>query len=248
MIVVKTKKEIASMKVAGRIAAQALQVGGEAAKPGTTTAQVDRAIEKFIRSQNAIPSFLGYEGFPASACISVNNQVIHGIPGKYVIQPTDIVSIDVGAIYDGFHGDNAATFAMPDASEEAKQLLTVTKECLERGIEAAKVGSRIGDISAAVQAYAEGHGYGVVYDFVGHGIGREMHEEPGVPNFGKAGHGPRLVAGMTIAIEPMINQFSPEVHVLKDGWTVLTKDEGLSAHFEHTIVITDNGPVILTLP
>lgn len=248
MITVKTKHEVSLMADAGKIAAQALLVGGEAAKPGVTTAHVDREIERFIRAQNAIPSFLGYGGFPASACISVNNTVIHGIPGDYVIKPDDIVSIDVGAIYKDVHGDNAATFAMPEAPEEARALMKVTEECLEKGIAAALKGGRIGDISHAVQEYAEAADYGVVRAFVGHGIGHEMHEDPEVPNFGRAGHGPRLVSGMTIAIEPMINQFSPDVRVLEDGWTVLTVDGGLSAHFENTIVITDNGPIILTTP
>lgn len=247
MIILKTKPELEKMRVAGRISAQALQVGGEAVKPGVTTAQIDKAIHKFIKSQNANPSFLGYGGFPASACISVNNEVIHGIPGSRVIQEGDIVSIDVGAYYQGFHGDNAATFAAGKISPEAQQLLDETKASLYKGIEAAIVGARIGDISWAVQSHVEQFGYGVVESYVGHGIGKTLHESPEVPNFGKSGRGPRLAAGMTIAIEPMINLKGGEIVVADDDWTVLTVSGSLSAHFEHTIAITDNGPLILTL-
>lgn len=248
MIILKTSAELELMRIAGKISAQALQVGGEAVKPGVTTAQINAVIEKFIRSQKAIPSFLGYGGFPASACISVNNVVIHGIPGGYVIQPGDIVSIDVGAIYNGFHGDNAATFAAGEISPQAQKLLDNTKECLQKGIEAAVVDARIGDISHTVQVHAEQAGFGVVRKFVGHGIGRQMHEAPEVPNFGSPGKGPRLAAGMTIAIEPMINLVGDDVTVEADGWTVLTVSGSLSAHFEHTIAVTSNGPVILTQP
>lgn len=246
MIVLKNKAELAKMRIAGRISAQALQVGGEAVMPGVTTAQIDMAIHKFIKSQNAIPSFLGYSGFPASACISINDEVIHGIPGDRVIHEGDIVSIDVGAIYDGFHGDNAATFAAGKISREAQQLLDVTRECLYKGIEAAVAQARVGDVSWAVQSCAEKSGYGVVRSYVGHGVGRQMHESPEVPNFGNPGRGPRLASGMTIAIEPMINIKGGDVKVLPDGWTVLTSSGSLSAHFEHTIAITDNGPLILT--
>lgn len=236
------------MRIAGRISAQALQVGGELVKPGVTTAQINKEIHKFILSQDAIPSFLGYGGFPASACISVNDTVIHGIPSDRVIQEGDIVSIDVGALYQGFHGDNAATFPAGKISDEARRLLDETRESLYKGIAAAVDGNRIGDVSFAVQSHVEPLGYGVVRTFVGHGIGREMHESPEVPNYGSPGKGPRLAVGMTIAIEPMINAGDPDVKVLSDGWTVLTKDQSLSAHFEHTVAITENGPVILTQP
>lgn len=248
MIVLKTKAELEIMRAAGTIAAQALLVGGEAVKPGATTAQIDRAIHKFIESQHAIPSFLGYGGFPASACISVNNVVIHGIPGNQVIHPGDIVSIDVGAIYKGFHGDNAATFPVGEISRSAQKLLDATRESLYKGISAAVAGGRVGDVSHAVQSYIEPLGYGVVRSYVGHGVGKKLHESPEVPNFGKPGRGPRLACGMTIAIEPMINEAGHEVTVEPDGWTVLTKSGSLSAHFEHTVAVTDNGPVILTQP
>ncbi|MDR2931836.1 MAG: type I methionyl aminopeptidase [Oscillospiraceae bacterium] len=246
MIALKTKSELELMRVAGRISAQALALGGEMVKPGVTTAQIDHAINKFIKSQNAIPSFLGYGGFPASACISVNDTVIHGIPGTREIMPGDIVSIDVGAIYKGYHGDNAATFAAGEISEEAALLIERTRASFYKGMEQAVPGARVGDVSNAVQSYVESFGYGVVRDFVGHGVGRDMHEAPEVPNFGKPGRGPRLAAGMTIAIEPMINIGAYAVKILSDGWTVLTADGSLSAHHENTVAVTDNGPVILT--
>jgi methionyl aminopeptidase len=246
MIALKNKAELELMRAAGRISAEALKIGGEAVKPGATTAQVDAAIHKYILSQHAIPSFLGYNGFPKSACVSINEEVIHGIPGSRVIKEGDIVSIDVGAIYKGFHGDNAATFGAGTISPEAARLLYVTRESLYQGIEAAKKGARIGDIAHAVQSYAEEQGMGVVRTYVGHGIGRKMHESPEVPNFGQPGRGPRLLPGMTLAIEPMINQGTADVEDRSDGWTVVTADGLLSAHFEHTVAITDNGPVILT--
>lgn len=248
MITLKNKSELELMRVAGRISAEALAVGGEMVKPGVTTAQINAAIHKFIKSQNAIPSFLGYGGFPASACVSVNEVVIHGIPGDRVLREGDIVSIDVGAIYKGFHGDNAATFPVGKISPEVERLLAVTKECLSRAILAAVKDNRMGDISAAVQTCAQAEGFGVVRKYVGHGIGREMHESPEVPNFGPAGRGPRLTTGMTIAIEPMINLGTGDVKVLADGWTVVTADAKHSAHFENTVAITDNGPVVLTAP
>lgn len=246
MVVLKNKSELEKMRAAGRISAEALRIGGEMVKPGVTTAQIDRAIHKFILSQNAIPSFLGYGGFPASACVSVNNEVIHGIPGGRVIAEGDIVSIDVGAVYQGFHGDNAATFAAGSISQEARKLLEITRECLGKGVAKALADLRIGDISEAVQRHAESNGFSAVRKYVGHGVGRKMHESPEVPNFGKAGRGPRLVPGMTIAIEPMINMGGSDVTVAKDEWTVLTADGSLSAHFEHTVAVTENGPVILT--
>lgn len=246
MIVLKTKTELEKMRAAGKISAEALRAGGEAVKPGVTTAHINSVIHKFIKSQNAIPSFLGYGGFPASACISVNDEVIHGIPGDRVIREGDIVSIDVGASYQGFHGDNAATFAAGEISPEAQKLLDATRESLYKGIAAATAGARVGDVSWSVQSYVEDLGFGVVRSYVGHGIGRKMHESPEVPNFGSPGRGPRLAAGMTIAIEPMINIGGGDIKVLPDGWTVVTTSGSLSAHFEHTIAITDNGPVILT--
>lgn len=248
MITLKNKAELECMRVAGRISAQALAVGGERIKPGVTTGQVNEAIHKFIQSQNAIPSFLGYGGFPASACISVNEEVIHGIPGGRVLREGDIVSIDVGALYKGYHGDNAATFPVGEISPEIRELLDVTRESLGKAIDAAVKGNRIGDISHAVEAHVRRHGFGVVRKFVGHGIGKKMHEPPEVPNMGPPGHGPRLAPGMTLAIEPMINMGTGDVNVLADGWTVVTADGKWSAHFEHTVAVTDNGPVILTLP
>ena len=248
MIVLKNSSELALMRIAGRISAQALQVGGEMVRPGVTTGQINQKIHEFILSQDAIPSFLGYGGFPASACISINDTVIHGIPGDEVIQEGDIVSIDVGALYKGFHGDNAATFPAGRISPEAQQLLDATRESLYKGIEAAVRGNRVGDISAAIERSIKPYGYGIVRKFVGHGVGREMHESPEVPNYGLPGRGPRLAVGMTIAIEPMINLGSHDVKILSDGWTVKTVDKSLSAHFEHTVAITDDGPVILTKP
>ena len=248
MVILKTANAIKKMREAGRLSALALKVGGEAVKPGVTTAEIDKVIYDFIMSQGATPSFLNLYGFPASACISVNDELIHGIPGNRVIKEGDIVSIDVGACLDGYHGDNAATFVAGEASEEAQKLLDVTKQSLYKGIEAAIVGNRVGDISNAVQTYCEERGYSVVREFVGHGIGRDVHEDPEVPNFGAAGHGPRLVNGMCIAIEPMINAGTRFVSTDSNGWTVRTKDGKLSAHFEHTIAITDNGPIILTDP
>ncbi len=249
MISVKSKSELEKMRKAGMIAGNALHFGGRAIKVGMTTFELDKIIHDYIVKHGAKPSFLGYGGFPASACISINNQVIHGIPSKKVrIQEGDVVSIDVGAYIDGFHGDTAYTFAVGKISEEAQQLLKVTDESLYKGIEQAIVGNRIGDVSYAVQEHCEAYGYGVVKKYIGHGVGRQLHESPEVPNFGKAGHGPRLVAGMTIAIEPMINAVGEDVKVLPDGWTVLTKSGSISAHFEHTVAVTPDGPVILTKP
>jgi methionyl aminopeptidase len=248
MIVLKNSSELALMRIAGRISAQALQVGGEMVRPGVTTGQINQKIHNFILSQDAIPSFLGYGGFPASACISINDTVIHGIPGDEVIEEGDIVSIDVGALYKGFHGDNAATFPAGRISPEAQKLLNATRESLYKGIEAAVSGNRVGDVSAAIERSIQPYGYGIVRKFVGHGVGKEMHESPEVPNYGVPGKGPRLAVGMTIAIEPMINLGTHDVKILSDGWTVKTVDKSLSAHFEHTVAITENGPVILTKP
>lgn len=249
MIVLKTSRELAIMREAGRISAMALKVAGEAVEPGVSTWEIDRVARKYIESQGAVPSFLGYGGFPASACISVNNVVIHGIPSKrQIIKAGDIVSIDIGAIYEGFNGDNAYTFACGDISAEAQRLLDATRESLYEGIKQAKAGNRLGDIGSAVQRYVEARGYSVVRDFVGHGVGAKLHEDPSVPNYGTPGRGVRLLPGMTIAIEPMVNQGRHEVQVQKDGWTTVTRDGKLSAHFEHTIAITPDGPVILTKP
>lgn len=247
MISLKNAAELEGMRVANQISAQALRLAGELIRPGVTTASIDKQVEEFIRSQGAVPNFLGYGGFPASACISINNEVIHGIPSHArVIHEGDIVSVDVGAMKDGFHGDNAYTFAVGTVSDEARRLLEVTERSLYAGIEKAVVGNRVGDISCAVQNVVEAAGFDVVADFVGHGTGREMHEEPEVPNFGRAGRGPRLLSGMTIAIEPMVNAKGRGVKVLSDGWTVVTLSGSLSAHFEHSIAITKDGPVILS--
>ena len=247
MIILKTARELSMMRDAGRIAQGALLLAGKAVEPGVSTAELDTIVRKYIEKQGAKPSFLGYGGFPASACISVNNVVIHGIPSrKQILKQGDIVSIDVGAFFEGYHGDNAWTFACGDISDEAKALLEATKESLFLGIKAAKEGNRLGDIGSTVQRYVEARSYSVVRDFVGHGVGAKLHEEPSVPNFGTPGRGQRLIKGMTIAIEPMVNMGTHRVRVLDDDWTTVTADGKLSAHFEHTIAITSDGPVILT--
>ena len=248
MIAIKNSRELSMMREACIISARALKLAGEAVEPGVTTAEIDRIVRRYIESQGAKPSFLGYGGFPASTCISVNETVIHGIPDKRIIKAGDIVSIDVGAYFNGYHGDNAATFPAGDISAEAQGLLTATKESLYEGIAQAVAGNRIGDIGSAVQRYVEMRGYSVVRQFVGHGVGANLHEDPSVPNFGTPGRGQRLLPGMTLAIEPMINMGGPEVRILKDGWTTVTQDGKLSAHFEHTVAITKDGPVILTMP
>ena len=248
MIVLKTGRELKIMREACRISAGALKIAGDAVEPGVTTAEIDAIAEKYIRSEGGVPNFKNYEGYPATACISINNEVIHGIPNKHrVIKAGDIVSIDLGAKFDGYNGDNAATFACGEISEQAKRLIDTTRESLYKGIAAAVVGGRIGDIGHAVQQYAEERGFSVVREFVGHGVGTELHESPEVPNFGTPGRGIRLMPGMTIAIEPMINAGKEKVKVMPDGWTVLTQDGSLSAHFEHTVAITPEGPQILTL-
>ena len=235
------------MREACRISAGALRAGGAAIRPGATTADVDKAIYDYIVSRGARPNFKGLYGFPGSACISVNQELIHGIPSKKVVlREGDIVSIDTGAAVHGWNGDNAYTFACGSVDARAQKLLDVTKEALYRGIAAAVPGNRVGDIGAAVRQYVEENGFSVVRNYVGHGVGRELHEDPEVPNYGQPGRGPRLVSGMVIAIEPMVNEKSHVVKTLSDGWTVVTADGGLSAHFEHTIAITPNGPVILT--
>ena len=248
MVTIKTAWELSKMKDACRISAEALRVAGEAVKPGVTTYEIDTIVRNYIEKQGATPSFLGYGGFPASACISVNNVVIHGIPSKKcVLREGDIVSVDVGAYYEGFHGDNAYTFPCGEVSAKAQALLDATREGLNMGIAQALVGNRIGDIGSAVQKYVEARSYSVVRDFVGHGVGAKLHEDPSVPNYGTPGRGVRLLPGMTIAIEPMINEDTFEVRVLDDKWTTVTKDGKLSAHFEHTVAITPDGPKIMTL-
>ncbi|WP_312693905.1 type I methionyl aminopeptidase [Caproiciproducens sp.] len=249
MIVLKTSRELKFMREAGRVSSRALKLAGEMVEPGVSTWEIDRAVRRYIEEQGAKPTFLGYGGFPASACISVNDVVIHGIPHKgKIIKQGDIVSIDIGATFEGFVGDNAWTFPCGEVSPQAQSLMDATRESLFEGIKAATAGNRIGDVGSAVQRYAEARGYSVVRDFVGHGVGAKMHEDPSVPNYGTPGRGVRLLPGMTIAIEPMINQGVKEVKTLADGWTTVTADGKLSAHFEHSVAITPEGPVILTLP
>lgn len=247
MIIIKSEKEIDLMRIAGKIVAETLLLVEEKVKPGITTAELDRIAEEFITKHGAKPSFKGLYGFPASLCISVNEHVVHGIPGGYVLKDGDIISVDCGACINGFHGDAARTFAVGNVSNEAKDLIRATEQSFFKGIEYAKVGNRLTDISHEIQSYVEASGFSVVRDFVGHGIGRVVHEDPEVPNFGKAGRGPKLVAGMTLAIEPMINVGTYKVKTLNDDWTVVTSDGSLSAHYENTVVILPDGPEILTL-
>lgn len=246
MIRVKSTGEIEKMRAAGRITALARKAGADAVRPGVTTGEIDRIIRHTIESFGAKPSFLGYGGFPGAACISVNDEVIHGIPGKRVLKVGDIVKIDVGAYINGFHGDCACTVPCGEISDEARRLIEVTRQSFYEGIRFAYEGNRVSDISHAVQAYCEERGFSVVRKYVGHGVGVELHESPEVPNFGKAGHGLRLHKGMTLAVEPMINQGVYDVKVLSDGWTVKTRDGKLSAHYENTIAITEGEPEILT--
>ncbi len=247
MIVLKTSRELALMREACRISAGALKVAGEAVRPGISTWEIDQIAYEYIKSQGAEPNFLNLYGFPATACISINDEVIHGIPSKTrILKSGDIVSIDLGAKIGGYNGDNAATFAVGKISDEAKRLMDTTRESLYEAIKMAVPGGKIGDIAHAVQSYCEERGYSVVREYTGHGVGKELHEDPSVPNFGTAGRGVRLLPGMTIAIEPMINQGTAKIKVLPDGWTVKTQDKKLSAHFEHTVAITKDGPVILT--
>ena len=246
MIYLKTNEEIELLRENNLLVSQALAEVGKHIKPGITTKELNRIAEDFIRSHGAIPSFLGYEGYPASACISVNEQVVHGIPSDYVIKEGDIVSVDLGTFMKGFNGDSAYTFAVGEVSNEARQLLEVTKEALRKGTAQAKAGNRIGDISAAVQSYAESFGYGVVRELVGHGLGKKMHESPEVPNFGARGRGPLLKEGMVICIEPMINMGTKAVVFERDGWTVRTKDNKPSAHFEYAVAVRRDGPDVLT--
>lgn len=246
MITLKSEKEIALMRRAGKITAAARALARDMVKPGVTTQQIDKAVFEFIKSQGAVPSFLNYHGYPGSACISVNDEVIHGIPSKRVLKEGDIVSVDVGAYIGGFHGDCAGTYPCGQVSDEAMDLIRVTQQSFFEGIRYAREGHRLGDISAAIQSYVESHGYSIVREYVGHGIGRTLHEAPEVPNFGTAGRGTRLLRGMTLAVEPMVNAGGAAILNMADGWTVKTADGKLSAHYENTILITDGEPELLT--
>ncbi|WP_346870692.1 type I methionyl aminopeptidase [Clostridium sp. UBA5119] len=247
MMNIKSDTELEYMRSAGKVVADTLAMIQKVIKPGITTAEIDKLAEEFILAQGAIPSFKGYGGFPGSICASVNDVVIHGIPNDTVLVEGDIISVDCGAILNGYHGDAARTFPVGNISKEAQHLIDVTKESFFKGIEKAVVGNRLTDISAAIQKYAESFGYSVVRDFVGHGIGTSMHEDPQVPNYGTAGKGPKLVHGVVLAIEPMINMGNYKVKIKPDGWTVVTSDGKLSAHYENTIAITNEGVEILTL-
>lgn len=247
MIIIKNNKEIDLMRSAGKIVAETLLLIEEKVRPGITTAELDSIAEEFITKHGARPSFKGLYGFPASLCISVNEQVVHGIPGGYVLKDGDIVSVDCGANINGFHGDAARTFGVGNITKEAEKLINVTRESFFRGIEYAKVGNRLTDISHEIQNCVEAAGFSVVRDFVGHGIGRVVHEDPDIPNYGPPGRGPKLVEGMALAIEPMVNAGSYKVKTLSNDWTVVTSDGSLSAHYENTIVILPDGPEILTL-
>ena len=247
MISLKSPREIECMRRAGRLTAQARALAGSLVRPGVTTHEIDTAVRKFIESHGAKPSFLGYGGFKGSACISINEEVIHGIPGPRKLKEGDIGSVDVGAYLDGFHGDCAATFPCGEVSPEALELIRVTEQSFWEGIKLARAGNRVFDISHAVQQYVESHGCSVVRDFVGHGVGAKLHEAPEVPNFGPAGHGPRLQPGMTIAVEPMVCAGDWQVKVLADKWTTVSLDGSLTAHYENTILITEDGPEILTV-
>lgn len=246
MISLKTGRDIELMRQAGKITAAARALAGEMVKPGVSTRSIDRAVHDFIVKHGAVPSFLGYNGFPASVCISINEQVIHGIPGGRKIKEGDIVSIDVGALFEGYHGDCAATYIAGNASSEIRNLVKVTRQSFFEGIKYARAGNRLPDISQAIQSYVEKNGYSVVREFVGHGIGEKLHEEPEVPNFVVPGPRVRLVPGMTLAIEPMVNLGGASIRILDDGWTVITEDGSPSAHYENTVLITEGDPVILT--
>ncbi len=248
MITLKSSHEIELMRRSGKITAAARALAGEMVRPGVTTQEIDSEVEHFIRKQGAVPSFLHYNGYPASVCISVNDEIIHGIPGKRVLAEGDIVSVDVGAYIGGFHGDCAATFACGTISPEAQDLIDVTRQSFFEGIRYAREGQRLLDISAAIQTYVESHGYSIVREYVGHGVGAAMHEAPEIPNYGHPGRGPRLLRGMTLAIEPMVNAGSAAIRQLSDGWTVKTLDGKWAAHYENTILITDGEAEILTAP
>jgi len=248
MITLKSSHEIELMRRAGKITAAARALARDMVKPGITTAQIDKAVYQFIKDQGAIPSFLHYNGYPASVCVSVNDEIIHGIPGKRVLQEGDIVSVDVGAYIGGFHGDCAGTYPCGQVSDQALDLIRVTQESFFEGLKYAREGHRLSDISHAVQEYVESRGYSIVREYVGHGIGRNMHEAPEVPNYGQPGHGPRLLRGMTIAVEPMVNAGGAGIINMSDGWTVKTADGKNAAHYENTILITAGDPELLTDP
>ena len=248
MITLKSSHEIELMRRAGKITAAARALAGEMVRPGVTTQEIDSEVERFIRKNGAVPSFLHYNGYPASACISVNDEIIHGIPGKRVLQEGDIVSVDVGAFIGGFHGDCAGTYPCGQVSDEALRLIRVTQQSFFEGMKYAREGYRLSDISAAVQAYVEANGFSVVREYVGHGVGRQMHEAPEVPNYGKPGHGPRLLRGMTIAVAPMVNAGTAAIRQMPDGWTVRTADGKNAAHYENTVLITAGEPELLTDP
>ncbi|MDD3598805.1 MAG: type I methionyl aminopeptidase [Firmicutes bacterium] len=248
MVILRTPAEIEQMRRAGSLVGQVLERLREHVAPGVSTRELDAIAENMICSRGGVPSFKGYRGYPASICASVNNEIIHGIPGDRMLVDGDIVSIDCGAMLGGYHGDAAMTFPVGDVSAEAEKLMTVTREALNAGIAMARPKMRLGDVGNAIQRYVEANGFSVVRDFVGHGIGRHMHEDPQIPNFGPAGMGMRLRTGMVLAIEPMVNAGVHEVVVMDDGWTACTRDGSLSAHFEHTVAITDDGPEVLTLP
>jgi len=248
MITLKSAREIELMRRAGKITAAARALAGEMVKPGVTTREIDKAVHQFIKSQGAVPSFLNYNGYPASVCVSVNDEIIHGIPGSRVLREGDIVSVDVGAYIGGFHGDCAATYACGKISDEAQRLIDVTRQSFFEGIQFAREGYRISDIGHAVQEYVERNGFSVVREYVGHGVGRNMHESPEVPNYGAPGHGPKLLRGMTIAVEPMVNAGTAAIRQMPDGWTVRTADGKYAAHYENTLLITAGEPELLTVP
>ena len=247
MVIIKNSEQLMLMRKAGRITAEALLVAKEAILPGVSTKDVDTKVRRFIEKCGAEPSFLGYGGFPGSACISINDQVIHGIPSsKVIIKEGDIVKVDVGARYRGYNGDSARTFPVGKVSEEALRLISVTEQSFYEAMKVARHGNRIGDIGAAVENFVISNGFSIVKSYTGHGIGAELHEDPSVPNYGRPGRGTRLYSGMTLAVEPMVNLGKEEVRVLKDGWTVITADGSLSAHYENSIAITESDPILLT--
>ena len=247
MIIIKNSEQIKLMRLAGRITAEALVVAGETIRPGITTKELDQKIKRYIEKCGATPTFLGYNGFPGSACISINDEVIHGIPSdKVIIREGDIVKVDVGARFRGYNGDSARTFAVGKVSDEALRLISVTEQSFYEAMKVAKAGNRIGDIGHAVENFVISNGFTVVREYTGHGVGAELHEDPSIPNYGKAGRGARLYSGMTLAIEPMVNAGTEKVKVRRDGWTVVTADGKLSAHYENSIAITESDPIILT--
>jgi methionyl aminopeptidase len=246
MVHIKSLEDVEKIRKASQIVARTLQALGPHVKAGVTTLELDSVAESEIRKAGARPAFKGYRGFPRTLCVSINEEIVHGIPSRRKLKDGDIVSLDLGAIWDGFYGDAARTFAVGTITKEAQNLIDVTRESLRVAIEQARQGNRIGDIGFAVQKFVEAYGYSVVREFVGHGIGRNLHEDPQIPNYGKPGQGPRIKAGMVFAIEPMVCQGGPEVEILEDNWTAITRDRSLAAHFEHSVAITENGPVILS--